>query len=203
MKTLLNALLSCSAAFLLVGCSSCGKQANSGAPKKVVAQKTQKCQKKGQKKSAPAATTKVAYNAVPSDELPSDDELNHLAFLNENFLVEDYDTHLDAANNAVESLSPEEKDALNEEINHLVSLWKTDESDLRVDFKTLYLDSNTPVIDTTEQKPEHTVAENEMSGDDVLRSEVPLITAFDEAQEMTKDIEAETTKDISPEALTA
>lgn len=202
MKKLLSALLVCSLSFVLLGFKGCCKESCAEGSAKVCASK--------KAKNSPKKEAQVAYNELNSSELPDDEAISHFAYIDDNqLLVDDFDTpfddtQLDAANNAVDNLSVAEQKKLNDEIQELVSLWKTDDSELApvVDFKTLYLDSASSEIDTKEIKPEHSLASAELPGDDGLRSPEPIITALDEAQDMTREIEAET-KEIRPEVISA
>jgi|GEM_PF-5742996 len=198
MKKLLSALLVCSLSFVLLGFKGCCKESCANGAKKVCAPK--------KSKTAPKKDAQVAYNELHSSDLADDEAISHFAYIDDNqLLVDDFDTQfddtqLDAANNAIDNLSVAEQNKLNEEIQELVSLWKTDDSDLSpaVDFKTLYLDSASPEIDTKEIKPEHSLASAELPNDDGIRSPEPIITALDDAQDMTREIEADT-KEIKPE----
>ena len=198
MKKLLSALLACSLSFMLLGFKGCCKQnAATGAPKKI--------SKKAASKTKTAPHTKVAYNAQQSSGFPDEEALTQFAYLDEDQRIEGFDTDLSAANNAVDSLSPEEQVALNKEINDLVSLWSTDANEMNsmaVDFKTLYLDSVPTPIDTEDTQSSLVVASAELPSTDEVNAQPSILTALDQAHEINREIE-EDTKSIVPEELTA
>lgn len=192
MKKLLSALLACSLTILLLGFSSCcdtkcKKSAPVGACKakdKNCASKKQKCVSKKQK----GASQEVAslYNPVEESS-----DFEQFAYLNER--IEDFDTSTEAANEMIDGLNPQEQAELNEEINHLVALWKTDEENpVAVDFKTLYLDtdkSGSTIAAPDEVEDRALLAQADDAEE--IHKEPALITALDEAADIAKDISIE------------
>lgn len=191
MKKLLSALLACSLSFLLLGFKGCCKQNTAACAPKKMSKKTP-----AQTKSTPSA--KVAYNH--EGDFLNEEGFDQFAYFDKNKLIEDFDTDVNAANNALDALSADEQNALHAEIDQLVQLWSSDDNrDLSVDFKTLYLDSAPAAIETEETKSPLVVASSKLPSEEESNA---LLTALDEAKEIARDIEAET-KDIRPEELSA
>ena len=182
MKKLLSALLSCSLTILLLGFSGCcDTKCKKSAPAVACKAKDKKCAVKKQK----GTQEKVAslYNPVEENA-----DFEQFAYLNER--IDDFDTSTEAANDIIDGLNPEEQAELNNEIEHLVSLWKTDEENpVTVDFKTLYLDTNKPSIATPDEENKALLAHADDAEE--IHKEPSLITALDEAADIAKDISTE------------
>ncbi len=169
LKTLLNSLLSCSLAVVLLGFSGCQdtkKKPTTASEKKVVAKKNTKKTAHSKKNE-----TKVAalYNNLDQSfsETNFRDEADKLSFIDDQpveiFDPNPFDTTEEAEK--ISALSIADQQALEEEVNSLVALWQSEDAgngQVSVDFKSLFLDEETQK--PSAQEPVHVdqkVAHNE------------------------------------------
>ncbi len=182
MKTLLNSLLSCSLAVVLIGFSGCQdtkKKPTTACEKKISAKKSTKKTTHSKKNG-----TKVAglYNNFDQSfsETNFGDEADKLSFIDDQ-PVELFDPKsFDSTDEAekISSLSVADQQALEDEVNSLVALWQSEDAgngQVSVDFKSLFLDEET-------QKP---LAQESVHADQkVAQSDVDETTRNIETEEL-------------------
>lgn len=177
MQKRLAALLSCSLIFLLGFTGCCDKACKKASPAPSAAKSMSKkapcktCTKDSCKnKNTCDKPAKVAslynQNSNLNNQLPdiSDEAFSQLTFIDEHAIA-DFDIPAMAYDTSDFNIfDTDDKKALTEEIDQLVSLWKAqDESsnphDLRVDFRTLYLDADKSIIAPSEAPADRQIAQ--------------------------------------------